>query len=92
VLICTEVLEHIGDDFVVVRKFRSKTRCILSVPSYDSAGHVRFFNDAGAVRERYGRYFDDLDVVGLPVPGSTGNRINKIFLADGRRNDFEARL
>jgi SAM-dependent methyltransferase len=85
VLICTEVLEHISEDLVVVGKFRPRTRCIFSVPSYDSAGHVRFFRDRMAVAERYGGYFDGLDVVELPLVG-TASGGNRIFLADGERN------
>ena len=65
VLICTEVLEHIADDLAVVERFRPRTRCIFSVPSFDSAGHVRFFRDKSEVVARYGDYFGDLDVVEL---------------------------
>jgi SAM-dependent methyltransferase len=84
VLICTEVLEHIADDLAVVERFRPRTRCIFSVPSFDSAGHVRFFSDTSEVVERYGDYFGDLDVVALPQATAPSNRI---FLADGERND-----
>jgi SAM-dependent methyltransferase len=90
VLICTEVLEHITDDLSVVRRFRPETRCLVSVPDYNSEGHVRFFRDAGAVKQRYGRYFSSLDVAGFRTVGTAGGRINTIFLADGKRNDFES--
>src|SRR6266536_1395827 len=83
VLICTEVLEHIPDDLSVVRSFRPETRCLFSVPSYNSEGHVRFFRDAASVKERYGRFFSRLDVAEFPTPGS---RINRIFLADGEKS------
>jgi 2-polyprenyl-3-methyl-5-hydroxy-6-metoxy-1,4-benzoquinol methylase len=84
VLICTEVLEHIADDLSVVRSFRPETRCLFSVPSYNSEGHVRFFNDAEAVRQRYGRYFSSLDVAEFRT---AGGRVNRIFLADGEKVD-----
>jgi SAM-dependent methyltransferase len=90
VLICTEVLEHIEDDLAVVERFRPGTRCIFSVPSYTSAGHVRFFSDASEVAERYGRYFDDLDIVELPLASGDAGA-NRIFLADGERNDVQRR-
>jgi 2-polyprenyl-3-methyl-5-hydroxy-6-metoxy-1,4-benzoquinol methylase len=85
VLICTEVLEHIEDDLSVVRRFRPGTRCLLSVPNYKSEGHVRFFENTAAVELRYGRYFSTLDLAEF----RTGSKVNSIFLADGRRNDFE---
>ncbi len=82
VLICTEVLEHIPDDLSIIRSFRPETRCLFSVPSYSSEGHVRFFSDVAAVEERYGSCFSKLDIAEFPTPGS---RINRIFLADGDR-------
>lgn len=86
VLVCTEVLEHITEDLSVVGRFHPQKRCIFSVPSYNSAGHVRFFSDKEAVADRYGRYFDDLDVAQLRIM-STAPGFNTIFLADGTRND-----
>jgi 2-polyprenyl-3-methyl-5-hydroxy-6-metoxy-1,4-benzoquinol methylase len=85
VLICTEVLEHIADDFSVVRRFRPETRCLFSVPSYNSEGHVRFFRHQRRVKQRYERYFLSLRITGF----RTGYRSNTIFLADGERNGFE---
>jgi SAM-dependent methyltransferase len=90
VLVCTEVLEHIAEDLAVVERFRPRTRCIFSVPSYNSAGHVRFFSDRSAVGERYGRYFDRLDVVEFRIVSAPAGG-NKIFLADGERNEFAPR-
>ena len=90
VLVCTEVLEHISEDLAVVARFRPRARCIFSVPSYDSAGHVRFFNEQTAVAERYGQYFADLDIVELRIPSTGAAGVNTIFLADGERNDFAA--
>ena len=85
VLVCTEVLEHIEDDFAVVSNFKPGVRCLLSVPSYPSKGHVRHFADEQAVTTRYAPYFDNFDVVSLPVPQSEANRF---FLADGYRSEF----
>jgi len=84
-LVCTEVLEHIEDDLAVVSNFKPGVRCLLSVPSYPSEGHVRHFADVRAVTERYSAFFDGLDVISLPVPRSKANRF---FLADGYRNEF----
>jgi len=87
VLICTEVLEHIAEDLAVVEQFRPRTRCIFSVPSYNSASHVRFFSDQSAVAERYGPYFESLDIVALAIANVEEPGVKKIFLADGTRND-----
>jgi 2-polyprenyl-3-methyl-5-hydroxy-6-metoxy-1,4-benzoquinol methylase len=82
-LVCTEVLEHVPDDVSVVERFPPGTRCILSVPNHDSASHVRFFSDAEAVAERYGPYFESLDVLTLRTAGSREG--HRIFLAEGER-------
>jgi SAM-dependent methyltransferase len=84
VLVCTEVLEHIEDDFAVVANFKPGVRCLLSVPSFPSESHVRYFADVQAVTERYSPYFERLDVISLPVPGSGTSRF---FLADGYRSE-----
>jgi trans-aconitate methyltransferase len=84
VLICTEVLEHIEEDFMVISRFRPGVRCIFSVPSFDSASHVRYFHDSAEVNARYGSYFSDLQIASFPV-GSSGGCI---FLADGYRDDL----
>jgi 2-polyprenyl-3-methyl-5-hydroxy-6-metoxy-1,4-benzoquinol methylase len=82
-LVCTEVLEHVPDDLSVVERFRPGTRCLLSVPNHDSESHVRFFSDAEEVAERYGPYFESLDVLTLRTAKSREG--HRIFLAEGRR-------
>jgi SAM-dependent methyltransferase len=85
VVVCTEMLEHIGDDLVVVSKFLPGKRCICSVPNflYRNA-HIRCFPDPEAVCERYGRYFADWDVTVLRSPRSDSDRF---FLFEGVRNE-----
>jgi SAM-dependent methyltransferase len=85
VVICTEVLEHVEGDLRVVAGIPVGCRSILSVPSYDSKGHVRYFSDAARVVDRYGGFFSDLDVATFPTAGSS---THKIFLADGHRNEM----
>jgi hypothetical protein len=85
VLVCTEVLEHIEDDLGVVSKFKPGVRCLLSVPSYPSESHVRHFAEEREVTDRYAPFFDHLDVMTLPVPGSDENLF---FLVDGYRTEF----
>jgi len=81
-LICTEALEHIVEDLAVVERFPLGRRCLFSVPTYDSASHVRFFGDETAVSERYDPFFSELDVVSFPT---VGGGQNALFLAEGYR-------
>jgi hypothetical protein len=86
-LICTEVLEHVTDDLTIIDRFRPFTRCICSVPSFDYESHVRWFRDADAVFTRYGRYFDNLDVMILRSPEGSDDLF---FLFDGQRNELSS--
>ncbi|HMH50459.1 MAG TPA: class I SAM-dependent methyltransferase [Candidatus Acidoferrum sp.] len=83
VVICTEVLEHIEADLVVMRRFPPGKRCLCSVPNFPYEGHVRHFRDAVDVVVRYGQFFESLDVMTLDSPRGYGDRF---FLFDGIRN------
>jgi SAM-dependent methyltransferase len=87
VVICTEVLEHIEKDLLVVSNFSPGKRCLCSVPNFPYESHVRHFADARAVADRYGWLFRDLDVMTFPSPRS---RTDLFFLLDGVRNDATA--
>jgi len=84
IIICTEVLEHIEDDLIIVSRFPPGRRCICSVPSFEHDSHVRCFSDSGEVVARYGSFFHDLDVMTLKSPNWETDRF---FLIDGIRND-----
>jgi SAM-dependent methyltransferase len=84
-IVCTEVLEHIEEDLVVVARFKPGVRCICTVPSFPYVSHVRHFRDAGEVAGRYRDYFQDLDVMTIASNDSLSNRY---FLLDGVRNDY----
>ncbi len=77
--VCTEVLEHIERDHDVLRKIKSGTRFLGSVPSYDSAAHVRYFANKSDVEARYREHFAKLRIDSLPH-GVKGERI---FILDG---------
>lgn len=49
-----EVLEHFDFDVEMVGSLPEGSTVVLTVPSYDSAAHVRHFADMDAVLERYG--------------------------------------
>lgn len=54
VVVFCEVLEHITKDIELLKKVMHGKHVIATVPSYDSAGHVRFFASLDDVKKRYG--------------------------------------
>ncbi len=50
-----EFLEHITFDLEILNKLKPNNQIIFSVPSYDSAGHVRYFLDESEIENRYGK-------------------------------------
>ena len=57
-LIFMEVLEHIENDLQVIRNVPRGRNIYLTVPSYDSEGHVRIFATMDEAVERYIPYMD----------------------------------
>lgn len=55
VVVLCEVLEHVTYDMRILRALQPGTRVLATVPSYDSAGHVRHFATVAAVSARYER-------------------------------------
>jgi 2-polyprenyl-3-methyl-5-hydroxy-6-metoxy-1,4-benzoquinol methylase len=84
VLVCTEVLEHVEEDLIVVSRFRPGRRCLCTVPNFPWTSHVRHFRSAEEVHERYGPFFRDLKV--LTFKGTRDDN-EEFFLLDGVRND-----
>ena len=58
VFVLTEVLEHLEDDRELIRSIPEGRLVVLSVPNFNSAGHVRRFDCHEQVRERYGDLLD----------------------------------
>ncbi len=83
-VICTEVLEHIEDDLRVIDAFLPGKRCLYSVPNFPYESHVRHFDDASAVLNRYGQYFDQVDLAVFRSPRDPNDRF---FLLEGVRNE-----
>jgi trans-aconitate methyltransferase len=53
VVVISETLEHIEDDLAVLRQIPAGKRVVLSVPNFDSDGHVRWFTSPRLAEERY---------------------------------------
>ncbi len=60
--VCTEFLEHVEQDLDVLKRIRSGTRFLGTVPNFPFTSHVRHFADVDEVRRRYGSSFRDLGV------------------------------
>lgn len=56
--VANEVLEHLDDDLGLLRRLPRGSQILLSVPSFDSADHVRSFPVAGSAAARYGAVLD----------------------------------
>ena len=78
-IICTEVLEHVDNDFGVLEKIKRGTRFLGTVPNFPFPSHVRYFNNANEVHDRYDKYFDVL-YVKTHITDSKGT---KFFLMEG---------
>ena len=87
VIICTEVLEHIQDDLLVLSRFPAGTRCLCTVPNFQYESHVRHFRNTSEVAARYAPFFGDFDVAGFKGPQSAAQMY---FLFDGVRKDSRA--
>jgi SAM-dependent methyltransferase len=82
-VVCTEVLEHVPGDRNVISRFKTGVRCLCTVPNFDYDSHVRYFNSTEEVADRYGRFFDQLDVWALRA-----NKNHIYYLMDGVRNTY----
>jgi len=61
-VISTEFLEHINSDLDVLKRIKAGAHFIGTVPNYPWVSHVRHFQDAGEVADRYGPYFLEFNV------------------------------
>lgn len=79
-VVCTEVLEHIDQDLVLLESIPTGVNLLATVPSFDSFGHLRYFRSADQVAQRYGHLIGNLQVTAIAIsPTST------IWLFRGQR-------
>jgi hypothetical protein len=80
-VISTEFLEHVEEDLRIIEKIRPGARVYASVPNFPSAAHVRYFESA---QEIYDRYIDYFDYLGVDVfPSNDKGRV--FYLIEGVR-------
>jgi 2-polyprenyl-3-methyl-5-hydroxy-6-metoxy-1,4-benzoquinol methylase len=80
VVIMLEVLEHLKDDISVIKKIKSDSLVIFSLPNYDSKGHVRFFKNIDEIKNRFEPVLVIEKFLEIPLKTNT-----KIFLIKSRR-------
>jgi 2-polyprenyl-3-methyl-5-hydroxy-6-metoxy-1,4-benzoquinol methylase len=61
-VVLLEFLEHVERDLEALSRIKPGTLVIATVPNFTDRGHVRFFEKADAVLERYGAVLPDLTV------------------------------
>ncbi len=71
--VATEFLEHVDDDLGLLARLPPDREVVVTLPSKDSAGHVRHFNSMAQVRARYERAIEIEEAV----------RIDQWFLVAG---------
>lgn len=86
VVICTEVLEHIMDDLVVLERIPTGKQVLATVPDFNYESHVRFFKDVDEVRARYVHLFGELEVSTHHHTGDAGGHHGTFFLLNGTRS------
>lgn len=83
-IVALEILEHIDDDLGTIEAIPSGSLVVFSVPNYDSAGHVRTFEDPEAAVERY-KGLMDISAEHAAVLPRARKPSKKIFIFAGRR-------
>lgn len=81
VYVANEVLEHLEDDLGLLAAIPAGSLVVVSVPSFDSASHVRYFPREGQARRRYAEMLDIDRVEYVPH----GNKGRFFHLIRGRR-------
>jgi len=61
-VICLETLEHINDDVKLLKKIKSGSLFIGSVPNFPFTSHVRHFKNKDQVSKRYSMFFKEFSV------------------------------
>jgi 2-polyprenyl-3-methyl-5-hydroxy-6-metoxy-1,4-benzoquinol methylase len=61
-VICMEFLEHVEEDIEILRRIRSGTYFLGTVPNFPFEAHVRYFHNANDVDNRYKTVFECLSV------------------------------
>jgi len=80
--IFSEVLEHIEDDLGVLSSIKRGTHIIITLPSFASEGHVRYFVEENAILDRYKTVIDIKEIFAHLLKAE---KSAKIYLMHGFR-------
>jgi 2-polyprenyl-3-methyl-5-hydroxy-6-metoxy-1,4-benzoquinol methylase len=78
-VVLLQVLEHVPDDLRFLSLIPQRRRVVLSVPSSQSVGHVRWFESLDEVETRYGALVRPVRM------RESQHKANRWFLLDGVR-------
>jgi trans-aconitate methyltransferase len=84
IVVCTEVLGHLVDDLTVLGRIPREKQILATVPDFEGATHVRFFQNTAEVLDRYRCLFSSLEISELHAAPANGSG-NTYFLLDGVR-------
>ena len=73
-----EFLEHVERDLDLLRRLKTGTRVIATVPTFAATAHVRHFESVNSVRDRYAELF-----VSLNIEEFANAKGNRHFLFEG---------
>lgn len=70
VYVALEILEHIDDDLALLARIPAGRRTIISVPTFDSPAHVRYFTTTESVVARYRDLLDFVRYSRINIEGA----------------------
>ena len=73
-VVCTEFLEHVDEDLMVIDRIPPGKRFLGTVPDFGGGSHVRFFTSAEAVEDRYRSHFGAFNVTTWTMAGQMRGR------------------
>ncbi len=80
-VVCTEFLEHVEQDLEMLGKIRSGMRFYATVPDFPFDSHVRHFEDAKQVYDRYAEHFREFTVDAFLF----GKKGRTLYLVEGEK-------
>jgi len=83
-VVMTEFLEHINEDISVIRRITPGTKIFGTVPDYGGQAHVRKYETADSVAERYGDLISEIRVRTVIVDKRRGRHLQ---MFDGIRSN-----
>jgi hypothetical protein len=80
-LLYLKFLNTLKETFLVLDKISKNTTIIFSVPNFNSASHVRWFNSKDDIEKRYGDIIKIKEIHEIRLSPTT----NKIYIVNGTK-------